>query len=367
MSGPTPPWRLDSSDRLTALAGIELVPGVADPLFDPYTRLVTRMLGVPVSLVSFVTDHQQVFASSSGLEEPWASRGATGLDLSFCRHVVASDEPLRVDDAPNHDLVGDNGAIEALGVQAYLGVPLHAPAGEPLGSMCAIDVHPRDWSDDDLATLEDIAAAASSAIALRIAEHRQRAEARDASHRLRTPITALRLELEDLASLHDLPAEAELGLRAAGDRLDDLSLVVDGMLTSARDGRHERYEDVDLVKLTASVADRRRLAATGEHVVHDAGAPVVVRTAPSSIRRVLELLVGRVLQDHDAARLRATGDEDARRVEVVGQAGPDGRGPDGDDLVLAREIAAGIGARISPLRGAAGYEVILPGAPTLRA
>lgn len=369
MSDQPSPWRLDDPRRLAALAAIELVPGVVDPLFDPYTRLVTRLLGVPVSLVSFVTSHEQIFAAATGLAEPWASRGATSLGLSFCQHVVTDDAPLQVDDAPRHERVRDNGAIDQLGVQAYLGVPLRAPAGEPLGSLCAIDTRPRTWTDEDLAALQDIADAASAAIALRISEHRQRAEAHDASHRLRTPITGLLLELEDLASLDDLPQDAELGLRAARDRVGDLTLIVDGLLDSVRTRGHERDEDVDLVKLTRSVAERRRLSATGDHVVHIASPPVVLRTASGAVRRVLELLVGCVLETAGSARLRATGSAGAGRVEILGDLGPGHATvqPVVDALAVARQIAAGIGARIAPLPAGAGYELVIPGAPSLTA
>ena len=367
MSDTTSPWRLDDAGRLAALAAIELVPGVVDPLFDPYTRLVTRLLGVPVSLVSFVTAHQQIFAAATGLAEPWASRGATPLGLSFCQHVVTDDSPLQVDDALQHERVRDNGAIDQLGVHAYLGVPLRAPAGEPLGSLCAIDTRPRSWTEEDLAALQDIADAASAAIALRISEHRQRAEAHDASHRLRTPITGLLLELEDLASLDDLPPDAEAGVRAAGDRVRDLTLIVDGLLESVRTRGHEHDEDVDLVKLTGSVAERRRLSATGDHVVHLAGSPVVVRTAPGAARRVLELLVGCVLETASSARLRASGTEGTGRIEVLGDLAPGHASAQAvvEALTVARQIAAGIGARISPLPAGAGYELVLPGAPSL--
>lgn len=364
---PAPAWRLDDDRRLAALAGVEVVPGVVDPLFEPYVRLVTRMLGVPVSLVSFVTAHQQIFAAGTGLPEPWASRGETPLDMSFCQHVVTDDEPLQVDDAPNHDRVRTNLAIPVLGVQAYLGVPLRAPAGEPLGSLCAIDSQPRAWTSDDLAALQDIGDAASAAIALRISEHRQRAEAHDASHRLRTPMTGLRLELEELVVHPDLDPDAQLGIRAARDRLDDLAIIVDGLLESARSGRRERDEDLDLVKVTASVAERRRLAGTGEQVVHVAGPPVVVRTVPGAVRRIVELLVATVLEHTDAVRLHAGHAGGAARIEVVTQVDRASSAPaeTAEALAVARQIAAGIGARISPLRTVVGYEVHLADARSL--
>ncbi len=67
--------------------------------------------------------------------------------MSFCRHVVEDGRPVIVPDAHRDPDFCDNGAVEALGVVAYLGVPLRLGSGELVGALAAIDGQPRPWTD----------------------------------------------------------------------------------------------------------------------------------------------------------------------------------------------------------------------------
>ena len=160
---------LADAARLASLASTGLLDSDAEPSFDRLTRLAARFLGTPVALVSLVDDDRQFFKSCVGLPEPWAGRRQTPLSHSFCQHVVATREPLVVEDARLHPLVRDNRAISDLGVIAYLGIPL-AIDGQVIGSFCAIDGKPRAWTGDDVAMLRDLAESVVTEIRLR-AEH----------------------------------------------------------------------------------------------------------------------------------------------------------------------------------------------------
>lgn len=155
-----------ASARLDALNRSRLLDSEADERFDRVTRLVALALKVPVALVSLVDRDRQFFKSAFGLPEPWASCRETPLSHSFCQHVVARSDVLRVDDARNHPLVGDNGAVRDLNVIAYLGVPLHAPDGHVLGSLCAIDTVVRAWTDQDEEMMRQFAALVEEQIGL---------------------------------------------------------------------------------------------------------------------------------------------------------------------------------------------------------
>ena len=150
--------------RLAALERTGLLDEPAEAGLNRLTRLATRLLGVPVALVSLVDDQRQFFASQTGLDDDVTG---TALSHSLCRHVVASGVPLVVDDARLEPLVSDNGAVRDLGVVAYAGMPLTSGDGLTLGSFCAIDRRPRHWSEDDLSLLEDLAASASAELRLR--------------------------------------------------------------------------------------------------------------------------------------------------------------------------------------------------------
>ncbi len=153
--------------RLDALAATGVMDSRRVAELDRLTRLATALLGTSVSLISLVDDKRQFFRSQTGLAEPWASARQTPLTHSLCQHVVTSGDMLVVDDAREHEDLRNSSAIEALGAVAYLGVPLTTAGGEILGSFCAIDPQPREWSDEDIETVQELASAAATMIDLR--------------------------------------------------------------------------------------------------------------------------------------------------------------------------------------------------------
>ncbi|SNR76300.1 PAS domain S-box protein [Actinoplanes regularis] len=157
--------------RLAAVAATGL-PGHNDsPVLDRISGLAARLLGAPVTLVSLVEAERQCLVSHVGLEEPRLTTRETPMSHSYCRYVVESGEPLVVADAREHPLLRDNPAIVEYDAIAYLGVPLRSPAGLVLGTLCAVDTTVRQWTDADVAVLQDLAAAAAAEIAARISEH----------------------------------------------------------------------------------------------------------------------------------------------------------------------------------------------------
>jgi signal transduction histidine kinase len=161
------PRALESPARLEALQETGLLDGPVDPSLERLTRLTRRVLGVPTAVVSLVDRNRQYFAAHSGLHEDLATARETSLDYSFCQHVVASAAPFVVTEATVHPLVSDNRAINEYGVHAYAGMPLRTSDGQVLGSFCAFDTEGRQWSQEDLDALQDLARAAMTEIELR--------------------------------------------------------------------------------------------------------------------------------------------------------------------------------------------------------
>lgn len=189
--------------RLLAVRASGLLDTPPDEGFDRLTRIVSRLLNAPVSLISVVDENRQFFKSQHGLTEPLATTRQTPLSHSFCQHVVTSGKPLVIEDARLDPRLHDNKAVTEQGVVAYLGVPLRAPGNAIIGSLCAIDSSPRKWSDEDLSTLADIAEVVSSEIALRheISE-RKRAEQgqflliRELNHRVRNTLATVQAVIQ---------------------------------------------------------------------------------------------------------------------------------------------------------------------------
>src|SRR5580700_10396156 len=72
---------LRNPGRLAALADTGLPDSTAEESFDRLTRMVTRLLGVPVALVSLVDDNRQFFKSHRNKQDRarvamiWHERG----------------------------------------------------------------------------------------------------------------------------------------------------------------------------------------------------------------------------------------------------------------------------------------------------
>ncbi len=162
----------ESAPPLGELSAAGLLDAPAEERFDRLTRLARRLLRAPVALISLLDADRQFFLSAQGLPEPWASLREMPISHSFCRLVVESELPLAVEDAPHDPRVHGNPVIEALGVAAYLGVPLALPNGCVVGALCVVDSEPRRWPTEDVQALTDLAGAvmAEFAAGLRMRE-----------------------------------------------------------------------------------------------------------------------------------------------------------------------------------------------------
>lgn len=133
-------------------------------VFDRTADLATRLLDVPVALITAVEGDQLVFSSCVGPDEPWRSRTGILFTHSACQHAIASGRPLPITDARRDALVRESPVIGELGIGAYLGVPLALADGVAFGTLCAIDTAPRTWSETDVRVLEDLGASLTAYI-----------------------------------------------------------------------------------------------------------------------------------------------------------------------------------------------------------
>lgn len=147
---------LDDPERLAAVEALR-PDRAGNPDFDRFTHLTAKMLGVPVSTMVLIENDQQVYASQVGVGEPWASAGGVPLEYSYCQYAITTREPLRISDASKHPLVSNSPAVTELDAIAYVGIPLITSDGNAVGTLCAIDSQPRDWTDHQVGILNDLA------------------------------------------------------------------------------------------------------------------------------------------------------------------------------------------------------------------
>ena len=172
------PTLLAHPPRLDALRNLGVLDTPPEENYDRFTRLVAHILDVPVALISLVDGDRQFFKSQVGLREPWATMRQTPLSHSFCQFTATFRQPVVINDATEHPLVTHNLAVSEMNVAAYAGVPLITSSGEAVGSLCAIDAKPREWSDDEVAALTDL-----GAILMELLELRSPGRAKDSESR----------------------------------------------------------------------------------------------------------------------------------------------------------------------------------------
>ncbi|MDQ2907775.1 MAG: SpoIIE family protein phosphatase [Candidatus Eremiobacteraeota bacterium] len=167
---------------LERLGALETTPDVD---FDRIAGLLVDVLDVPAAAVNFVGPERQVFKGCAGMPEPYASTRELPLTWGYCPSAVTLREPLFIADVRTDPTFAQNRAAEVVGVVAYGGVPLIDDGGHALGTVCAMDVVPRDWSMRDRRIMESFAALVVSELLLRLkSEERHRALA-DSERRFR--------------------------------------------------------------------------------------------------------------------------------------------------------------------------------------
>ncbi|MUN63474.1 HAMP domain-containing protein [Kocuria sediminis] len=197
---------------------------------------------------------------------------------------------------------------------------------------------------------------------------RERQFAANASHQLRTPLTALRLELEDLTYWPETtPAAAEQLHRALGE-LDRLGSTVSELLDLSRGRRLDRPVPVDLALLTAETAERwnAQAGAEGRAVSAMAPQPARARTSPGPLQQILDVLIHNALV-HGAGDVRVrTHDAGTHWALAVQDEGP--RPADRrifDRHVTTRADGEGIGLAVAAeLAEALGGSLTLEQTPT---
>lgn len=157
----TPPKASDEATRIDTLRALNILDTSPEERFDRLTRLAKRLFGVPIALVSLVDEDRQWFKSCQGLDA-----SETARDISFCGHAILGEDIFLISDAALDERFHDNLLVtDAPHIRFYAGCPLKVPNGSNLGTLCIIDREPREFSEDDIALLRDLARMAEQELA----------------------------------------------------------------------------------------------------------------------------------------------------------------------------------------------------------
>ena len=188
----------NEGDRLALLRRYRILDTPPEPAFDDLVQLAARNCEAPIALITLVEDRRQWFKAELGL-----GVRETPLDASICAKVILAPGVTVIQDLTQDRRFDCNPLVHGVPhLRFYAGATLLAPEGLPLGTLCVLDVRPRDLSQDQAMTLQALARQAMSQIELRRAiverdealavsrevERRQNLLVRELHHRVRNTL-----------------------------------------------------------------------------------------------------------------------------------------------------------------------------------
>lgn len=317
--------------RVAAVRDTGLLDTPPEESFDRLTRLAAKLTGAPVTFVSLVDSSRDFYKSAFGLGEPLnTTRQLEGR--SFCHYDMVSDGPLVLADVTQMAVFCDVPTVKSLGVRAYAGIPLVTAHGQVLGSFCAVDFKPRQWTETDVEVLVELAHSALREIQLRRAVRESDALNRRLLEQLQR-VDELNRALAELATTDSLT-----GLR--NRRAFDHSLALELAIV-------ERHRS----PLSLLMLDVDHFKRINDRLGHDAEDQVLqmIGQVLSAGARVIDI-VARV-----GGRVRRAAAEHGRAGRLRGGrahapcSGPDARGPRRRDHQHRRSHPAGRGSRLQPV------------------
>ena len=152
------------SERLAAVARYAILDTPSDAAFDRIARLAARSLATPIATIAIIDADRIWFKASHGLdgiEEIPRERGV-------CASATFGDGPLVVRDARTDGAAGNPFLQDDWGIRFLAAAPIVTSDGHLIGAVTVADVEPHDPSDDDIATLSDLAAMVMDQLDLRL-------------------------------------------------------------------------------------------------------------------------------------------------------------------------------------------------------
>lgn len=160
--------RLNEAERIAAVRRYDILDTPPDGSFDRISALAARLLGTPIAIVSVVDRDRIWFKSHHGIDVEQVDR-APGL----CASAILGSVPWIVGDAAVDPRTMTNPLVAGdLGLRFYAGVPLRTHDGFNLGTLCVLDVSPRQISSDETRILSDLASVVMDELELRLAARR---------------------------------------------------------------------------------------------------------------------------------------------------------------------------------------------------
>ena len=131
---------LNEKARVEALHKYKILDTDPEKAFDDLTILAAHICQTPVALISLIDSERQWFKSKVGIDVTETPR-----EVSFCAVAIQQPNLFIVPDATKDPRFSANPfVVSDPKVRFYAGAPFTSSDGHPLGTLCVVDVVPRE-------------------------------------------------------------------------------------------------------------------------------------------------------------------------------------------------------------------------------
>lgn len=191
------PVPFNETARLEALHALPDANYATDPAFQKIADTARKILGAPVAHVNLIDETYHYSKGGAGMEMIVVPR-----EMSICAHSIMSDDPLIVTDLSTDPRFSTHPFVAGTPrLRFYVGVPIVLSSGFRVGSLCIVDLIPREAVPPDQVELLVSLAEVAARVLERVPGELPRASgtANDGKseflaligHELRTPLTVL--------------------------------------------------------------------------------------------------------------------------------------------------------------------------------
>lgn len=145
----------DESQRQRALDDYHILDNLPEAAYDDIVKLASTLCGTPTALITLIDRDRQWFKARVGFDD-----AQTGRDVAVCDHAIRTpDRLMEVADLSRDPRFAGNPYVngESGDARFYAGMPLVAPDGAAIGTVCVVDDTPRNLDPGQRAALESLA------------------------------------------------------------------------------------------------------------------------------------------------------------------------------------------------------------------
>lgn len=149
MATPAP---INDAARVAALEKYAILDSEPEQAFDDLAKLASYICKTPIALVSLVDGERQWFKSRLGL-----SASQTPREVAICSTAIQQKDVFVVPDALKDERFQNNPlVVSEPHIRFYAGAPLINEEGYALGTLCVVDLVPREFDEEQKEALKTL-------------------------------------------------------------------------------------------------------------------------------------------------------------------------------------------------------------------